>query len=62
METNQQLTLALPSSSTEPSRPFPHIDFPLKPLPLDAMSELQRLSARWRRGQSLRSLRLHGVR
>lgn len=60
METTNQLTLPLPSC--EPKVLRQHLDFPLKPLPTDTLHNLQRLSSRWSRGQTVRSLRLHGVR
>jgi hypothetical protein len=62
--TNAQLELpiAVLAASFSENKPARHLDWPLQPLPASTLHELQRLSSRWSRGQTLRGLRVHGLR
>jgi hypothetical protein len=62
MNSCTQLELSFAQTSEQPSERPQHIDFPLKSLPANFEHELKRVPTRWGRGQTLRSLRLHGIR
>lgn len=62
MNSIAQLELPIAISLTPPPLPRQHIDFPFQAPPVSVSHDLKRVPTRWGRGQTLRSLRLHGMR
>jgi hypothetical protein len=63
MTSNTQLEIPLFPSPPQPKFTAQHLDFPLQAQAIQAGPyELRRLESRWGSRQTLRSLRLHGLR